>query len=109
MSWEPNVTRRQYPMVKVRRLGGISVDPRRLDKPTIELTCYTREGLVETEDLYLDVREAILDMVESQTVTEAGYLHSYFETMGPIQLDSEFDDTWRIQGLIQLGVRPPQT
>jgi hypothetical protein len=109
VSWEPDVHLRQYPLLKVRRLGGLSPDPKRLDKPTIEMTAYTRDGVEATEDLYLDARQVIWDMVENQTVTPAGYLHSFFETLGPTQFDSEFDDTWRIQGLIQLGLRPPNS
>jgi hypothetical protein len=109
VSWEPDVDYRVYPMVKVRRLGGLGPDPTRLDKPTIEITCYTRDGLVATEDLYLDVRQVIWGMVRNQSVVDGvGYLHSFFETLGPTPFDSEFDDSWRVQGLIQLGVRPPR-
>jgi hypothetical protein len=105
-SWVPQVDSRVYPIINVRRLSGISGFPDRLELPVIELTVYSRDGLVPAEDLYLDARLVIFNMVENQTLTPAGYLHSYFETMGPIQLDSPFDDSWRIQGLIQLGVRP---
>lgn len=109
VSWEKNVRNRNYPFLKVRRLGGLAIDPKQLDRAVIEMTAYTRDGLVPTEDLYLDARQVIWDMVENQTVVDGvGYLHSFFETMGPIQLDSEFDDSWRVQGLIQLGVRPPR-
>ncbi|HVV11578.1 hypothetical protein [Amycolatopsis sp.] len=108
VSWEKNVKHRTYPFLKVRRLGGLAKDPKRLDRAVIEMTAYTRDGLVATEDLYLDARQVIWDMVENQTVTPAGYLHSFTETLGPTQFDSEFDDTWRVQGLIQLGIRPPR-
>ncbi|WP_158881990.1 hypothetical protein [Amycolatopsis anabasis] len=107
-SWYADVDHRTYPFVNVRRLGGLSKDAKRLDKPVIEMTVYTRYGLVAAENLYLDVREVIWDMVRNQTVTPAGYLHSFFETMGPTPFDSGIDDTWRVQGLIQLGVRPPR-
>lgn len=106
VSWIPDIHHRTYPLLNVRRLGGIARDPRRFDKPTIELTAYTADGLVPTENLYMDARQILVEMVEDQTVTPAGYLHSFFETMGPTQFDSPFDDTWRIQGIIQLGVRP---
>lgn len=108
-SWVPDPDYRTYPLLNIRRLSGLPRDVRRLDRPVIELTAYTRDGLAATEDLYLDARQVIWDMVENQTVTPAGYLHSYFETFGPTQFDSPFDDTWRIQGLIQLGLRPPKT
>lgn len=93
-------------MLMVRRLGGTAVDPRKLDLPVIEVAAYTRDGLVATENLYMDARQVILEMVDKQTVTEAGHLHSFFETMGPTPFDSPFEDSWRVQGLIQVGVRP---
>lgn len=107
-SWITDVDHRAFPIVNVRRLGGLPRHVRQLDMPVIELTAYSRDGLVATEDLYLDARQALFDAVDDQTVTPAGYLHSYFETMGPVQFDSPYDDSWRIQGLIQLGLRPPK-
>lgn len=108
-SWVPDVDLRTYPLVNVRRLGGISRHVKMLDRAVIEVTAYSRDGLVATEDLYLDVRQVIFDMVEQQTVVpDVGSLSSFFETMGPTQFDSPFDDTWRVQGLIQLGIRPPR-
>lgn len=105
-SWVPDVDYRTYPLLNIRRLGGLPVDVARLDRPVIEMTAYTRDGLVETEDLYLDARQVLWEMVQNQTVTAFGYLHSFFETMGPTQFDSPYDDSWRVQGLIQLGLRP---
>lgn len=105
-TWVPDVDKRVFPFINIRRLGGLPVDVERLDRPVIEMTAYSRDGLVATENLYLDARTVIWRMVQNQTVTPAGYLHSYFETMGPMQFDSPFDDSWRVQGLIQLGLRP---
>ncbi|WP_223840007.1 hypothetical protein [Saccharopolyspora pogona] len=107
-SWVEAVDLRQFPLINVRRLGGLDKDLDFLGRATIELTAYTTVGLVETEDLFLDARQVIWNMVRDQTVTPAGYLHSFRETMGQTQFDSPYDDTWRIQGLIQLGVRPPR-
>lgn len=118
VSWVPGVEDRPpvrtgtttFPMVQIRRLGGIIpvwMDPKRFDRPVIELTAYTATSLEDTEDLLLDARQIIWEMVDSQTVVEGvGYLHSYFETLGPTQFDSPFEDTWRVQTLIQVGVRP---
>ncbi|MDA3643782.1 hypothetical protein LZ318_11935 [Saccharopolyspora indica] len=94
------------PIVNVRRLGGLSVDPRLLDRATIELTVYSDVDLAHAEDVLLDARQVIWDAVRNQTVTEAGHLHSYRDTMGATQFDSPFEDTWRVQALIQLGLRP---
>jgi hypothetical protein len=107
-SWMRDVDHdRTWPVVNVRRLGGLPNDPQRLDKPVIELTVYHDQGIVPAEDLYLQAREVIYEAWLAQTVVPGiGYIHSYFETFGPSQFDSPFDDTWRIQGLIQLGLRP---
>jgi hypothetical protein len=105
---------RTYPIVNVRRLGGLAhaQRPDQLDRPVIELTAYgdKKLGLTGTEDLYLDARFLLQEMVKLQIVVPgSGHLHSYFETMGPTQFDSPYDDTWRIQGLIQLGLRPARS
>ena len=108
VSWVPNVEHRQFPVIQVRRLGGVRhrTQPTLLGKPVIELTVHGKEGLPETEQLYEDVLEALYDSVRNQTQTPAGYLHSIFETMGSTQFSSLFQDAWRVQGLLQLGVRP---
>lgn len=105
-SWVPDVDRRTLPLVNVRRLGGITEHPDLLDLPVVEITSYHDENLEACEDLLMDARLAIYKAVQSQTLTSAGYLHSYFETLGPTQFDSPFEDSWRVQCLIQLGVRP---
>jgi hypothetical protein len=102
------VDKRTYPLINIRRLGGLPVDVDLLDRPVVEMTVFARGSLPDAENLYYDARQVFFDMVENQTVTPAGYLHSFFETMGPTQFASKFDDTWRVQGLIQLGVRPPR-
>jgi hypothetical protein len=110
-SWVEDVDFRSYPMVNIRRIGGRrhSRRPTQLGLPVIEMTCFTDEGLIETEKLYETALEALYEAVRLQKQTPAGYLHSIFETMGATQFSSLFMDSWRVQGLIQLGVRPPQT
>ena len=112
VSWIPDVDYRQFPIVQIRRLGGLTppwMPPTSLDRPVIELTAYAKTSLEDTENLLMDAREVIFLMVRNQTVTDAGYLHSYFETLGPTQFDSPFEDSWRVQTLIQVGVRPPRS
>lgn len=110
-SWVRDVKDRTFPIINLRRLGGLAHArrPDQLDRPVVELTAYgdKKLGLVGTENLYLDARFLLQEMVKLQIVVPgAGHLHSFFETMGPTQFDSPYDDTWRIQGLIQLGLRP---
>lgn len=114
---DPGLQMKSYPLVKIRRLAG-SANQRRpdlLDLAVIETTVFSTAtdshyvGYGGTQDLLLDVQYLIHQAIRNQTVIEnVGYLHSYFQTMGPLQLDSPFDDTWRWQSLIQLGVRPPR-
>lgn len=105
-SWPANVENRTYPLLNVRRLGGLPVDVERLDRPVVEVTAYTGVDLPTTENLLLDARQVLWEMVQKQVTTDAGHLHSYFETMGPTQFDSRVDDVWRVQMLVQLGLRP---
>lgn len=106
-SWGADVLDRTLPYVMIRRLGGLPVDVDLLDRPVIEMTAYGDESLAATEDLYMDCRQVLWDAWKNQTVVpDVGHIHSYFETLGPTQFDSPWDDTWRIQGLIQLGLRP---
>ncbi|ASR77127.1 tail terminator [Mycobacterium phage MyraDee] len=110
-SWVENIDFRHFPMINVRRLGG-GRDPRRptvLGRPVIEMTAYGDEGLPETEQLYEDALDVLYEAVRRQTQTDAGYLHSMKETMGMTEFSSPFQDSWRVQGLIQLGVRPRKT
>jgi hypothetical protein len=107
-SWVEDIDFREFPMLQVRRLGGVRNDrrPTQLGMQVIELTAYTTTGLVDTEQLYEDALEALYEAVHTQKQTDAGYLHSMKETMGATQFSSLFQDSWRVQGLIQFGVRP---
>lgn len=106
-SWIPAITDRQYPILNVRRAGGYPVDPRLLDRGTVELTAYSDTFLEDAEELLKDAQIALWDAVRNQTVvTGVGYLHSYRQTFGPTQFDSPYDNTWRVQSLVQFGFRP---
>ncbi|WP_078344716.1 hypothetical protein [Mycobacteroides chelonae] len=110
-SWGEDIDFRVFPFINVRRVGGFRHEtrPEQLALPVIEMTAYGTDGLVETEELYEDALEALYRAVRHQTQTPNGYLHSIRETMGATQFDSPFQDSWRIQGLIRLGVRPPHS
>lgn len=109
-SWTADVDFRVLPLINVRRLGGNSRDPKRIDRAVIEMTCYCADGIVATEDHYLDARQVLFEMVEKQTVIPSvGHLSSFTEVLGPTPFDSSIEDTWRVQGLIQLGIRPTRS
>jgi hypothetical protein len=110
-SWNPDVDYREWPWLQIRRVGG----PRDLKRPlslgfpVIEMTARSDVGLPETEQLYEDALEVLYEAVRRQTQTPDGYLHSMKETLGATEFSSEFQDSWRIQGLIRLGIRPPRS
>jgi hypothetical protein len=107
-SWVEDVDYREFPLLNVRRIGGGRdyVYPNKLDVTVIELTAYSVEGLVECEHLYNVALEALYDAVLTQKQTDTGYLHSINENMGMTQFSSLFMDSWRVQGLLKLGLRP---
>lgn len=107
VSWVPDVADRQFPIVGVRRLGGLPVDVDMYDRAVVEVTIYSDTDLVDCENLALDTRQVLWNAWKSQTVVPGkGSIGSYFETLGPTQFDSPYDDTYRVQFLVQLGLRP---
>lgn len=109
-TWIPDIDYRKYPLVNLRNLGGIRhpEHPLELANPVIEITVIGDVDMIHTENIYLDVLEAIYEAQQNQTQTDHGYIHSVFETMGMTQFSSEFQATWRAQGLVKVGIRPPR-
>lgn len=107
-SWVEDIDYREFPMINIRRVGGTRnmTYPNGLDVPVIEMTAYSIEGMPECEHLYNRALEALYDAVLHQKQTDTGYLHSINENMGMSQFSSLFMDSWRIQGLLKLGLRP---
>lgn len=107
ITWVPDTDYRSFPMINVRRIGGIrnAHAPRVYSLPIIELTAYTNDGLIACERLYEDALDVLYDARDEQTLTPAGYIQSVFETMGATQFSSLYQDSWRVQGLIRLGIR----
>lgn len=107
-SWVADIDQREFPMINIRRIGGGRNQsyPHGMDVAVIELTAYSTEGLPECEHLYNDALDALYDAVLHQKQTDTGYLHSINENMGMTQFSSLFMDSWRVQGLVKLGLRP---
>lgn len=107
VSWVPDVEDREFPIINVRRLGGLEVDVDMYDRAVIELTAYTDTNIVDCENLCLDAKQVLWDAWKLQTVVPTkGSIGSFYTTLGPTQFDSPYDDTYRVQTLIQLGLRP---
>lgn len=109
-SWINDIDYRTYPLVNIRRLGGYRDRgmPSDLDRPVIEMTVIHDKGLIEAEELYSLCLDSLFDAWQSQKMTGKGYLSRVNETMGMTQFSSLFQDTFRVQGLIELNVRPPR-
>ena len=110
-SWGNDIDYREFPYINVRRFSQVGAGrhrgfPLKLDEAVIEMTAYSDEGLIECEHLYNIALEALYQAVLYQKQTGTGYLHSIRETMGMSQLSSLYMDSWRVQGLIKLGLRP---
>lgn len=109
-SWIEDVDYRHYPMINIRRVGGPRDRgrPFDIDRPVMEMTAYSRDGIIEAEELYTQALDVLFDACANQTVTEAGHLARVEEFMGLTQFSSLFQETWRIQGLVSLTIRPPK-
>ena len=108
-SWVEDIDYREFPMLTIRKVdseGRNFREPNKLDVTVIELTAYSMEGLPECEHLYNHALEALYDAVLYQKQSDTGYLHSIRENMSMTQFSSLFMDSWRVQGLVQLGLRP---
>ena len=110
VTWVPDIDYRDFPMVQVRRIGGIRNPkaPGIHSLPVIELTVYHDKGLIECEELYETTLDVLYDAARNQVVTDHGTIQSVYETMGATQFSSTFQDSWRVQGLIRLAIRKPR-
>ncbi|ALA48130.1 tail terminator [Mycobacterium phage Phlei] len=109
-TWIPDVDHRVFPLINIRRIGGVRNEdaPTVYSLPIIEMTAFTDTDLIECEELYETALDVLYDAVQTQKQTPAGYLQSIEETMGATQFSSPFQDSWRVQGLIRLGLRKPR-
>lgn len=106
-TWGADIDYREFPFVNIRRVGGPRHPKHKLyGMPVIEMSAYTDVDLPTTEELYEDCLDALYDAVKAQTRTDFGYLSRIKETMGATQFSSLYADSWRIQGLIALGISP---
>ena len=107
-SWINDIDYREYPIVNIRRLGGYRDrdHPQGMDHPVMEMTVIHNEGLIEAEELYTQALDVLFASQRGQVLVDTGNISYVRETMGMTQFSSLFQDTWRVQGLIQVGIRP---
>jgi hypothetical protein len=111
LSQVPDVDHRHYPIILVRPAGGTDSEfPEMLGYSVIEMSAHSATDLADAETLYLNARMALVGACRRQSVIAGkGWLHSVKQTMGATQLEPIFGDTWRVLGLIRLGLRPINT
>lgn len=109
-TWSDNVEHREYPEVRVRRLGGLNSFgsiQNGLEHPVVEITVTTREGLAATEDLAIRCRNILVNS-RNVVVPGVGHLVRVRETLGMTQFPSEIQGTWRVQQLLRTDFRYPR-
>ena len=109
-TWSDNVEHREYPEVRVRRLGGLNTlgsIQNGLEHPGGEITATTREGLAATEDLAIRCRNILVNS-RNVVVPGVGHLVRVRETLGMTQFPSEIQGTWRVQQLLRTDFRYPR-
>jgi len=99
----------RLPFVVVRRVGGAAIDSRFLDQPVMSVDVWhtSRAGAA---DLAEDVRVALFQAWERQTVTDFGHLAYFREEASPSELrtNDQPDTLHRYQASYALAIRPPR-
>ena len=104
----PDVDHRTLPMVWIRRAGGTRNPkaPTLHSRPELDIAAVSAAGLVEAEELYEDVLDALYEAVSLQvTIPGVGYLQSLKEAQGATQSLSPFPDSWSVEGSVRVGLR----
>jgi len=98
----------RVPYVVIRRVAGAAIDARFLDQPVVSVDAWHATKL-GAADLAEDVRAALVEAWERQTVTDFGHLAYFREESGPTELTTgEHTDTLhRYQASYALATRPP--
>lgn len=111
-SWTPDIDYRTYPIVHIRRMGGYRSRslPLWYDKAVLEITALTDEGVPESEVLYNEILDILFKAKRRQTIVPGkGYINLVDETMGMTQMGAQSVDTYRVQGLVKVYIRPIRT
>lgn len=96
----PDVDYRSFPMVAVRRAGGVRNRnlPRLVSRPVVDLLAVSSVGLVEAEELYENVLDALFSAVGQR-------FQSVRESRGATGVDSPYPDSWAVEGSVEFGLR----
>lgn len=111
VTWVPDVDFREFPMINIRRIGGIRNPKAPLlhSLPVIEMSVYTTKDLIQAEEIYETALDVLFEAEQYQTRTPAGCIQNVKETMGATQFSSLYQDSWRVQGLLRFAIRKPRS
>lgn len=110
----PDNTPDLVPLVVIRRTGGASSWPRFWDRPTLNIQCWADADRVNDIDasraaanLADQVRRALWEAFEAQTVTSSGHISRIHESLGPMEIgDADLPHLGRYSATYQIRVRP---
>lgn len=97
----------RLPFVVARRFGGAAVDPRFLDRATVDVQTWagSRKGAY---DLAAEIRTGLRDSALNQITYPAGYIVRFRESSAPAEIrDAEqAGNVWRFVATYSLFMRP---
>ena len=95
------------PYATARRFGGAAVDPRFLDRASVDVQTWGASRKAAS-DLAYDIREAFRAAAANQTVYTLGHIARYRENAAPTELRTtdQADNVWRFQASYSLFLRP---
>lgn len=106
VTWMPELKDRTYPLILIRRVGGIAYDAELADRPTVDIQVYHKESLAAAEGLALRVRGALVGAWKSQEVVDGkGTVNFIREMSGPNYVRDPGDNAWRIQMMLSILIR----
>lgn len=95
------------PFCKLNRVGGGAVDPRFLDRASIDVQVWADDRTTAYTTARA-VGNALRDAALNQTVFDAGHVARFVEESGPSELRStdQPSNVWRFQASYSLFLRP---
>lgn len=99
----------RVPYIVIRRVGGAAIDGRFLDQAVMSVDAW-HTSKSDASELADDVRAALLEAWEAQTVTDFGHLAYFREEAAPSELRTgeQPDTLYRYLASYTLAIRPPR-
>ena len=103
----PEVSHKDYPLILVRRVGGVAINMDLLDRVTVDIQVFHNGTMAEAEDIALAVRGSLWSAYRKQRVIAGkGHIGYFTEMSGPGSVASDIPGVWRYQALYSVRIRP---